>query len=91
MKSVENIRWAKKINKLNILRCLKDAQPISHVYSLWATISHDKSIVNTLNMVEEIRGHAVVFVFGYVGVQIEYNDYLIYVQGGKSNRTVPSG
>ena len=42
-------------------------------------------------MVEEIRGYAEGFVFGHVGIQIENIDYLICVQGAKSNKTLPSG
>ena len=60
-------------------------------YNWWSTINYDKDIVNALNMIEEIRGYTVGFVFEHVEIQIEYIDYLILVHGTKSNRTLSSG
>ena len=43
-------------------------------------------------MVEEIRGCTIRFIFGHVGLRIEYIDFFLFcVHGAKSNRTLPSG
>ena len=61
------------------------------LYSWRAAVNSDKGIVNTFNILEEIRRYVIEFEFGHVRIQIEYIDYLICVHGAKSNRTLPWG
>ena len=63
---------------------------MSHLYSRLTIVNSNKDNVNTLDMVEEIRRHAIGLLFGHVGIQIENTDYLICVHGAKSNRTLPA-
>ena len=63
---------------------------MNRLYNCWATVNRDKNIVNTSNMVEEFQGYAAGLVFGYVGIQFEYIDYLICVYGPKCIRDLPS-